>query len=439
MLIEFSVSNFRSICEKQVISLVPAFKQKEHLENIRHIQKHKILNGTVLYGANSSGKSNLLKAIELIDKLLYLSTKMGSTEKLPYEPFLLKEGYASEPTTLEIIFITNEIRYRYGVSFNSTTVLEEWLFRKKVGREVELFNRFEDTIEVSSGFKGSQKAIDTAIEATRENALFLSFCDMLNVTEAKHIFRWFKRFIYIDGLNAAKEEFQTIELLQNEDLQQKTKAYLNALGLGFEDIIVQRKEFDALELPQHIDEKTKQALMKALNGKAAFQINTVHALYDKDGVRTNKYIHWPMDEHESEGTKKTFRFSGPVIHTLLNGGLLVVDEIEAKIHPVLTLNIINLFLSEKTNPLNAQIIFSTHDTNLLSYAHLRRDQINFVEKNTWEATEIYTLSDFRYFNERLETRADENKEKRYLEGRYGAIPFLSALNHKIGEWYGKTR
>ncbi len=146
---------------------------------------------------------------------------------------------------------------------------------------------------------------------------------------------------------------------------------------------------------------------------------------------------WDLDDHESEGTKKAFHLSGPIIRTLTEGGVLVIDEIEAKMHPMMTINSINLFLNPATNPYGAQIIFATHDTNILTYCPLRRDQINFVEKNNWEATEIYALSDFEYFNKPNNSEyPDVDKEKRYFEGRYGAIPTLGSFVEKLGKWYG---
>lgn len=436
MLIEFRVSNYRSICEEQVISLVPSPKQKDFPTNIINHEGYDILNGLALYGANSSGKSNLLKSLELLDKLLYLSARSSSITKLPYDPFLLKEGYSIKPTKLEIVFVIEKTRYRYGLEFNRTEIVSEWLFRKRVGREVELFNRAKDIIEVSSGFKGSQKLIDTAIEATRDNALFLSFCDTFNIKEANLIFKWFNKFVIIDGLNTEKESIQTINLWEEPEYQNKIREYLIQLDLGFKDLVLNNKEFDPSELPEGMDEAMRQSIKRELTGKTGVQINTVHETYDKEGNLTTNDIVWPMEERESEGTKKAIHFSGPIIYALIKGGVLVIDEIEAKIHPSITLSIIELFLSHKLNPNNAQLIFASHDTNLLHYSHLRRDQINFVEKNSFQGTEIYALSDFRYFNNQAE-RSDVDKEKRYLEGRYGAVPVLGQLNQKINDWYGQ--
>jgi len=137
---------------------------------------------------------------------------------------------------------------------------------------------------------------------------------------------------------------------------------------------------------------------------------------------------WPIEEFESSGTKKALQISGAILSTLMKGNVLIIDEIEANMHPIMTLDTINLFLNKEINKYGAQLIFTTHDTNLLSYANLRRDQIYFAEKNKWESTEIYSLSDFKYLNDldgsTAKERPDTDKEKRYIEGRYGAVPML---------------
>jgi AAA15 family ATPase/GTPase len=152
-----------------------------------------------------------------------------------------------------------------------------------------------------------------------------------------------------------------------------------------------------------------------------------------------------MEQNESAGTIKAFEISGPVFWALMNGGVLIIDEIEAKMHPNMTLDTINLFLNKETNPNRAQLIFATHNTNLLTYSKLRRDQIYFAQKNKWESTEIYSLSDFVYMGSndpaKLEKeRPDTDKEKRYIEGRYGAIPVIGDISElkPFIKWHGKA-
>ena len=434
MLIEFKVANYRSIGEEQILSLIPAPKQKEHLDNIISKGKHSALNALAIYGANGSGKSNLLLAMGLLNKLIHLSARSSSTTKLPFDPFLLREGWESKPTKFEISFIIEQEKYRYGVEFSREQITHEWLYRKSQGREVDLFLREGDTIDVSSGFKGNNRVIDAAIEATKPNALFLSTCDMFNVEEAKRIFQWFKYFNNVDGIDTEDEEIRTVSMWYNQDETDRENIieHLLRLNLGFEGIRMSKKDFDESDLPKELNEETKNLLIENLSGMQGYSVQAVHKIYASDGKETGKILAWKFDERESKGTIKALHLSGPIISALKNGGVLIIDEIEAKMHPLITLNTINIFLNKETNPNNAQLIFATHDTNLLSYSNLRRDQIYFTEKNEWKSTEIFSLSDFIYLGETgiskpAKERPDSDKEKRYFEGRYGAVPFLGSF------------
>lgn len=415
MLIEFRVANYKSIGEEQVLSLVPASKQKEHSEHIIQQGKHQALNAVAIYGANASGKSNLLQAMGALKKLIDFSARSSSTTKLPYQPFLLRKDWLDRPTFFEIVFLIAADRYRYGLEFNRNAIVAEWLFRKSAGREVNLFQRSKDVIDVSSGFKASSKTIDAAIEATRDNALFLSTCDILNIEAAKKILHWFDKYTIIDGLNTDLEAVRTIILWDDPEYRQKIEEYFTSLNLGIINLNVTDRDFNPLELAEYIPDEFKSMLINTLTGSKAYTVSATHRIYDDRCQATQEFKTWELDKHESPGTQKAFHLSGPVLWTLINGGLLIIDEIEGKLHPIMTLHTINMFLNRQTNPNNAQLIFATHDTNLLSYATLRRDQIYFAEKNHWESTEFYSLSDFVYrgknqINSQKE-RPDADKEK----------------------------
>ncbi|WP_448519993.1 AAA family ATPase [Rhodoflexus sp.] len=426
MLIEFRVANYRSVGEEQIISLLPARQQQEYPQNIFHAGRFEALNAVALYGANGSGKSNLLKAIGLLERLVKYSAKDSSTVKLPYDPFLLRQGWQERPCTLEITFVIPPSRYRYGLIFKADAVEQEWLFRKTTGREVLLFQREGETIDIKHGFKGNKSVINIAVDATRANGLFLSTADMMNVEEAVKIMSWFRHLVSIDSLQLANNP-TTLNLLQQADYQTLIRHYLQKVGVGLADI----------ELTGASDEN-KDNLRKPIPIQTLTpKVQAAHKLYAENGKPTANLLRWDFDERESAGTKKAFHLSGPVLWTLLNGGVLIADEIEATLHPLMTLQIIELFLNPATNPRRAQLIFATHDTNLLSYAHLRRDQIYFVEKNDWESSEIYALSDFIYYTDKQgsakpsKERMDANKEKRYMEGRYGAVPLLGKFQELI--------
>lgn len=445
MLLEYKVSNYRSIGDEQILSMIPASKQKEHLENIIDAGSYSALNAVAFYGANAGGKSNLLMSMSLMSKIIHISAKTSSTTRLPYDPFLLRNGFDRKPTEFEITFVQNEKRYRYGFAYNETSIVKEWLYRKAIGREVCLFTRENDIIDVRSGFSGSKKLIDTALEATRQNALFLSECDMFNVDEAKSIMLWFDSLHMINGLNTEEQEITTVKLWQRSDYQEKIEKYLMEIGLDVKGINISVKNFDETDLPMNLSAPIKDFLKGKLSGSLGYRISARHNLYDTDGCPNGNSCSWNWDERESEGAKKALHLSGPILWAIANGSVLIIDEIEAKLHPIMTLNTIEVFLDKKSNPNNAQLIFATHDTNLLSYASLRRDQIYFAEKNRWESTEIFSLSDFIYYNEKdgqiveEKERRDSEKERRYIEGRYGAIPVLGGFKDFINNitWQNK--
>ncbi|WP_442591252.1 AAA family ATPase [Pedobacter sp. AW31-3R] len=417
MLIQFSATNYRSIGEKQVLSLLPATNQKDYLENIFEKDGHKALNLVALYGANGSGKSNLLKAMEEFIYIIEGSSNRGSKQRLWQDPFLLREGWDELPTTFEMVFCLAEVRFRYGFSYNDTHILTEWLFSKGAGREVNVFQREKDVIDPSSSLKGNTRIIDAAIEATKDNALFLAALDALNVDVAGKILQFCQQILVVDGMRTSF--LGKMESVWGGDaLKEEVTKHLKRLKLGLIDV-----------------KSIKDESARKDDGSPDYKIFAEHRLYDKDGKPTKRSVKWDYFEKESSGSVKALEISGPTVATLVLGGILIIDEIEAKMHPLLTLDTINLFLNKETNPKNAQLIFSTHDTNLLTYAKMRRDQIYFVEKNHWESTEIYSLSDFVYVNEvdgsETKERPDTDKEKRYIEGRYGAVPVLGPLSNLI--------
>ena len=420
MLLEFRVTNYRSIGDKQILSLVPSNRQKEYKENVISENNNSSLNAIAIYGANGSGKSNLLKALKDMYDIILTSVRNPSTAKLTYDPFLLREGFDNMDTSFEIVFFANNSRYRYGFSYNQDKISKEWLFRKITGRETKLFERDDDVIDVSSGFKSSPKIIDMAIEATRDNTLFLSVCDMLNIEEAKTIFKWLLKLNIIDGQRSDKYINQTTDLLLNQEYADKIKNYIKSICLNIQDIEVERR--------------------RGITNDNSFiqkKVLAHHTIYNVDAKPTDRTQRWSWRERESSGSQKALHLSGPILETLINGDILVIDEIEAFLHPIMTLNTIEIFTNPETNPKNAQIIFATHDTNLLTYAKLRRDQIYFAEKNKWESTELFSLSDFKYYGEKNgktiseSERPDVNIAKRYIEGRYGGIPTLGEFNQYI--------
>lgn len=416
MLLNFKASNFRSIGEEQILSFIPASNHKEYPANIIENGKYAALNAISIYGANSSGKSNLLLALFVMKSIVLTSAKNSSTDKLPWLPFLLKEGLSGSETLFEVLFVINGVRYRYGFMYNSSMIVSEWLMRKIAGRETVVFQRQRDVIDVSSGFNGSGKLIEVAIEGTKPNNLFLSMSDAFNVEEAKVIIAWFTN---IETLNMRSPLYlaqQTDSLLNDSEYGSVIRGYLKSLSLGIEDVV---SEESANTNPN------QTPILKA-----------VHRLYDTNGNPKNDTVAWDFTSFESSGSNRALHISGSVVKSIKRGGVLIIDEVEAYMHPIMTLTLIELFMNPESNPNRTQLIFSTHDTNLLNYLKLRRDQVYFMEKNKWESSELFSLSDFKYRNadgDEITERWDSDKEKRYIEGRYGAIPFLGGFKQFMRE------
>jgi hypothetical protein len=279
--------------------------------------------------------------------------------------------------------------------------VDEWLYvGKGVRKEKALFLRTEEGIGVDNSFEeGKGKE-----EATNDNRLFLSLVAQLGGKVSNRVMKCFYSYDVISGIDdTGYAHFSAKMILEKSEEWEQAQSFFQILKLGFTDIEVVERVYEA----------------------SGLSIETVHNRYDKDGYVTGR-ISWPYDAFESEGTKKIIFLSIPVFETLKTGKLLVIDELDAKLHPLLTMEIIRLFNNRKTNPNNAQLLFATHDTNLLSSNLFRRDQIWFTEKDKREQTDLYALQDF-VLPDGSKVRSDANIEKNYLHGRFGAIPSIIPL------------
>jgi hypothetical protein len=417
MLLEFTVGNFLSFRDKKTISF-NATAVKEYVDtNLIHTERHTLLKGGVIYGANSSGKSNLIKAMSTMRRLVLQAFERSSTSELEVTPFLLQVENEDQPSFFEVLFLINDIRYRYGFEVDNESVKAEWLFEAKKHVEKPLFMRENDGIEVMKGFNEG-KDLE---EKTRDNALFLAVVDQFNGRTAKSIMAWFDNFVTISGLSHERYTGVTFGLLDNEDTNQLLQDFYNTADLGFDRVKLIKKEFDLSKLPKDMPESIMQELSTKLQGKTMVNARTMHKKYDIHNKIVGS-VEFDMDSQESSGTNKVFNISGPVFDVLKDGGVLVVDELDASLHPLLTLAVTKLFNSKEHNPKDAQLIFATHDTNLLSYGNYRRDQIYFVEKDQYGASDLYSLVEYKEEGAIKAIRKDRSFEKDYIQGRYGAIP-----------------
>lgn len=429
MLLQFSVGNYLSFKDQVTLNL-EASTISDHSEPVFEVDRYKLLRGAAIYGANSSGKSNLILAMGKMRELVLGSAEKSSVSTLDIMPFLLNSETEQMPSHFEVMFLINGLRYRYGFEVDSELVHAEWLFESKVpgGAEFELFTREKDKINVATRFKEGK---DLATK-TRNNALFLAIVDQFAGALAGRIIAWFRSFRIISGLSHKQYGLQTIDSLKNENSQKLITDFLESLDLGFEGLNINVEKFSESHLPDELPVAIKNELLSKLKDSDRYEVSTLHKKYNEDG-KVVEEVYFDLQNQESKGTKKIFDLSGAIFNALTNGGQLVVDEIDASMHPNLMLSILRLFHTAETNPKNAQLIISTHDTNLLTYANYRRDQIYFVEKDKYGASDLYSLVEFKHENGK-NVRSDESYEKYYIQGRYGAIPFIGNPENIIRKW-----
>ncbi len=430
MLVEFSVGNYLSFKTKTTLSLA-ATSIKEHVEtNIFSTKRLDLLKGAVIYGANAGGKSNFIKAMSTMRRLVLQSFEQSSTDELDIVPFLLNTETEQAASFFETVFIIDNIRYRYGFEVDDKQIHAEWLFEAPKNADRPLFIREADGIEVMRSFPEG-KDLE---ERTRENALFLAVADQFNGKIAKKIMQWFNNLITISGSSREGYKSVTFGMLENKYTSATLLNFYKKLDLGFDDINISKKPFDPKELPSDMPEGLFKQLVTDLEGALRIDIKTIHRKYNAKGKPVGN-VEFDMRSQESSGTNKLFNISGPIFDVLNDGGVLVTDELDASLHPLLTLAVTKLFSSREFNQNNAQLVFATHDTNLLYYGNYRRDQIYFVEKDTYGASEMYSLVEYK--EEGKTIRKDRSFEKDYIEGRYGAIPFIGNLSNVVTEWQEK--
>jgi uncharacterized protein len=396
MLIEFTVGNYFSIKDRKTLSL-ESTAIKEFPENVVDRGRVRILRGAVIYGANSSGKTNLIRAITTMSRFVAQSAKSNSIDEIEVMPFLLSTSTENQASYFEMIFLLDDTVYRYGFEVDNKIVHTEWLYHRQGSIEKNLFIRDKDKIEISAEFEEG-KGVE---EKTRDNALFLSVVDQFNGKISKLILEWFGNQFIFSGLHHEKEKSMSLFLLKRKEYKDWITDFLIPLNLGFKDF--------------GFSEESEKVV-------------TYHSKYDDLGNLVSDRLEFDLLKQESAGTNKLYDMAGRLIIGLRLGGLTIIDELDAKLHPILTMTIVKLFNSQ--NPAsNAQLIFATHDTNLLNDC-FRRDQIYFTEKDSFGATDLYSLVEYKE-PDGTKVRKDRSFEKDYIAGRYGAIPFVGDFSKII--------
>jgi AAA15 family ATPase/GTPase len=420
MLIEFSVKNYRSFWESQTLSMTAGSTKELHEDNtfVSPVPElARLLRSAVVYGPNGGGKSNLIKAIAFMQDLVLLSSKESQEgEHIRLKPFLLHPEGHSQSSEFEVVFIEDGTRYQYGFAATRTRIAHEWLFAYPGNKPQRWFERSynpkkdKEDWYFGAKFTGQKK---TWQQSTRPNALFLSTAVQLNSEQLKPIFNWFQRLIVIAHGERIERGF-TINSCENKKECDEILQFLKSAGIQVDEIAIKEKKLDNIKFPTDMPNELRDLIQNDLQGKIVKEVLFKHQVANSEDFEL-----FPLTE-ESDGTQKLFAYAAPWLDLLHNGRVLVVDELDNSFHPHLVRYLLKLIHGSKSNNANGQLIFSTHDTSILDPKVLRRDQIWFMEKDDTHATQLYPLTDFH-------PRKNEALEKGYLQGRYGALPYIGEI------------
>lgn len=427
MLIEFTVGNFRSFREPVTLNLEAASITSEDKRvdenNVIPINKKlSLLTSAAIYGANASGKSNLIDALGFMRSMVLNSARESQAkDPINIQPFRLSTATTDKPAFFEIVFLIAGQRYRYGFEVTRELVVREWLHHTPTIREGRLFVRENDQILPNERtFREGLRLEDR----TRANALFLSVTAQFNGPIAQKVVNWFNNLKFVSGLDDVGYRGYTLHKYQEDPARREQILNLvKAFDVGIEGISVKKVDPKEVTFPSGIPDEIRKFILEAPGDFT--KAETQHTQFNEDGQPVGS-VTFDLDDDESDGTQKLFFLTGPILDVLNAGKILAVDEMEARMHPLITCAIIHLFNSLETNPKRAQLIFTAHDTNLLDKSVFRRDQIWFVEKDSYGASHLYSLVEFM-------PRYDEPFERNYLHGKYGAIPYLGDLSRLIIE------
>lgn len=421
MLVEFSVENYRSVEERQTFSMV-ASADKTMLDcnsfPMPNTKDLRLLTSAIIYGPNASGKSNLVRAMFTMKMIVVQSaTRMQAGDNFRLEPFRLNTNYYNKPSCFEIIFILNETRYHYGFSLDQKRIYEEWLVAYPNGRAQNWFKRKfnsesqQEKWYFGPGLKGERERIKNLV---RPNSLFLSHAAQNNHHQLNELFQWFKTDFNFIGPNLSG--IYTAEMCKDDQvlLKDDVVKFLIEADLGISDLKITSKIFDEEIVVRGLPDKAKEfikEIFQDLQNKEILSAIIFHKMNDSDQM-----IQFDLTE-ESEGTQRMFEIAGSWLDTLNKGSVLCIDEIDRSLHTLLAISLLKIFNNQNLNKNQAQLIATTHDTALLDREFFRRDQVWFTEKDSKSSTKLYSLMEFK-------PRKDESLQKGYLQGRYGAIPFI---------------
>ncbi|OGV47541.1 MAG: hypothetical protein A2017_11230 [Lentisphaerae bacterium GWF2_44_16] len=402
MIISFSVSNFRSIKDKLVLNM-EAGSMKEYPGNLSEFNngKLRILRTAGIHGANASGKSNVIKAFEAFQEFIRISDSLKQDDPITvYDPFRLDDESVNLPTAFELDFMgLDKIRYIYGFKFTATRIIEEYLYFYPKNQKALLFHRENPTdnenhVNPGEYLDGKSKSISCL-----KNQLFLSCVVNENGVSDKlrNLYR------YVSSINTMDERrsSSSLDLLKNEFFRKKLSALLSFADFGIDHISIKEIDTSKIKLPDDMPEELKRTILEKFKIQPLFfHGESKNAFELKD---------------ESGGTRRVYELAPVLFKTLSDGTVLLFDELDVQLHPYIAELIIKLFNDPEVNTGNAQLIYTTHNINLLNSDYMRRDQLLFTQKDSYGVTELYAMDEFK-------VRKDIDFARWYMDGRFDALP-----------------
>jgi uncharacterized protein len=419
MLLEFRISNFRSYAAEKRFSMV-AGSGKELLSNTMTVvgfDRYSLLRSAAIYGANASGKSNLIQAFAFFRRFVLGSSESRQEgDRIPVYPFLLDPKLAESPSHFEMTFLLDGVRHQYGFVVSRERVHEEWLTVYPKGKPQEWFHRTLDPAGKSTWswsrthLRGDKSQL---ADRTRDNALFLSVAAQWNHAQITPIYGWFRRYLRVLPKDVSAMTYTRGQLLNDSKFREWLTGVLKAADTGISRVLAKERKIhkDHLPFPREIPDDVRAYLTEGFLKEHKVDVRTTRRLPGSENE-----IEWDL-EQESDGTQRMLELLGPIYDALQQGAVLVMDELDTSLHAYITRELVQLFNNPETNPGHAQLVFTTHDTSLLDPTLFRRDQVWFTAKDATGETDLYSLEDFS-------PRKGEALQKGYLVGRYGAVPVL---------------
>lgn len=404
-LIEFSVENFK-IFKKKVVFSMFARKSKHTFDN----NGENLLKTSLIYGPNASGKSTLFQAFALLRNGIISSANNPEGSILPYQPFALSP-VEDKPVFYEVVFSMGKKIFKYNFSILKNEIHTENLFEiLSTKKEKEYLIRKKQNIKVFFDFKNSQ---DVAEVKTRKEVLFLSAASQWNNELAMQIVEGFKNINVISGPDSENYRGYTMNLFKTGG--GKKDKILDFLKKA--DFCIESGSVEKMKLPEFVRKQISIVGTKDIPN----EVDTIFFEHNKFDIKGTKIGTTKFNiGDESAGTQKFFDVLGPIVDTIENGKVLLVDEFDNSLHPYLTKFILDFF--ERNNPNNAQLIVTTHDTSLLSRKEFNKEQFWFTEKDKFGAGNLFSLAEFKT------QRNDTEFSQKYLKGRFGALPFIDSEN-----------